>query len=57
MKQTSFMVVNKFNVMGDNELRDIQTITSDNIDRQKMNINRPKVMRLIDRKNAEEELL
>ena len=48
---------NKFNVMGDNELRDIQTITSDNIDRQKMNINRPKVMRLIDRKNAEEELL
>ena len=48
---------NKFNVMGDKELRDIQTITSDNIDRQKMNINRPKVMRLIDRKNAEKELL
>ena len=48
---------NKFNVMGDKELRDIQTITSDNIDRQKMNINRPKIMRLIDRKNAEKELL
>lgn len=49
--------VNEFNIMGDNELREIQTIASDNIDRQKMDINRPKIMRLIDRKKAEEELL
>lgn len=43
-------------VIGEEEFRDLQDITSDSIDKIKKNYNKPKVMRLIDRKNAKKEL-
>ncbi len=45
-----------FNVMGMNELNEIQDITSDSIDKQKINCNKSKVMRIISKDIAEKEL-
>lgn len=47
---------NNFNVMGTNELNEIEDITSDSIERQKINYNKPKVMRIISKDIAEREL-
>lgn len=47
---------NKFNIIGEKELADIAQISSDSIEKKKMNINKPKIMRLINRKDAEKEL-
>lgn len=47
---------NKFNIIGERELKDIAQISSDTIEKQKININKPKIMRLIDRIEAEKEL-
>lgn len=43
-------------VIGENEYKDLQNITSDSIEKIKKNYNKPKIMRLIDRKIAKEEL-
>jgi len=43
-------------VIGEKEFRDLKDITSDSIDKIKKNYNKPKIMRLIDRKNAKKEL-
>ncbi|WP_425803343.1 ABC-three component system protein [Desulfitobacterium sp. Sab5] len=48
---------NNFNVMGKNELNEIKDITSDSIERQKTNYNKSKVMRIISKEMAEEELM
>ena len=48
---------NSFNVMGKNELNEIKDITSDSIERQKTNYNKSKVMRIICKEMAEEELM
>jgi len=48
---------NNFNVMGSNELNEIVDITSDSIERQKINYNKSKVMRLISKDLAEGELI
>lgn len=47
---------NKFNIIGEKELKDIAFISSDTIEKKKMNINKPKIMRIINRKDAEKEL-
>lgn len=47
---------NNFNVMGTNELNEIEDITSDSIERQKINYNKSKIMRIISKDIAEEEL-
>lgn len=47
---------NNFNVMGANELNEIVDITSDSIERQKINYNKSKVMRIISKDIAEGEL-
>jgi len=47
---------NNFNVMGTNELNEIEDITSDSIERQKANYNKSKVMRIISKDIAEGEL-
>ena len=48
---------NNFNVMGSNELNEIVDITSDSIERQKINYNKSKVMRIISKDIAEGELI
>lgn len=48
---------NNFNVMGTNELDEIVDITSDSIERQKINYNKSKVMRIISKDIAEGELI
>ncbi|MBW9158727.1 ABC-three component system protein [Clostridium tagluense] len=48
---------NSFNVMGKNEMNEIKDITSDSIERQKTNYNKSKVMRIISKEMAEEELM
>jgi hypothetical protein len=47
---------NNFNVMGTNELNEIEDITSDSSERQKANCNKSKVMRIISKDIAEGEL-
>lgn len=47
---------NKFNIIGEKELKDIALISSDSIEKKKMNINKPKIMKIINRKDAEKEL-
>ena len=47
---------NNFNVMGTNELNEIEDITSDSIERQKINYNKSKVMRIISKDIALKEL-
>ncbi len=47
---------NKFNIIGEKELKDIAQISSDTMEKKKMNINKPKIMRLINRIDAEKEL-
>jgi hypothetical protein len=46
-----------FNVLGANELREIVDITSDSIERQKINYNKSKVIRIISKDMAEGELI
>lgn len=48
---------NNFNVMGTNELDEIVDITSDSVERQKINYNKSKVMRIISKDIAEGELI
>lgn len=48
---------NNFNVMGTSELDEIEDITSDSVELQKINYNKSKVMRIISKDIAEEELL
>lgn len=48
---------NNFNVMGTNELDEIVEITSDSVERQKINYNKSKVMRIISKDIAEGELI
>lgn len=43
-------------VIGENEYKDLQGIMSDSIEKIKKNYSKPKIMRLIDRKIAKEEL-
>lgn len=43
-------------VIGENEYKDLKDITSNSIEKIKKNCNKPKVMRLIDRKVAKKEL-
>lgn len=43
-------------IIGDREFKDLQDISSGSIDKMKKNYNKPKVMRLVDRKNAKKEL-
>ncbi len=45
-----------FNVMGSNELNEIVDITSDSIERQKINYNKSKIIRIISKDVAEREL-
>ena len=45
-----------FNVMGSDELNEIADITSDSIERQKINYNKSKIIRIISKDVAEEEL-
>ncbi|MCI8776065.1 MAG: hypothetical protein HFK00_01550 [Oscillospiraceae bacterium] len=45
-----------FNVMGSEELNEIADITSDSIERQKINCNKSKIVRIISKDVAEEEL-
>ncbi|MEA4988634.1 MAG: ABC-three component system protein, partial [Anaerovorax sp.] len=47
---------NNFNVMGANELEEIVDITSDSVERQRINYNKSKVMRIISKDIAEGEL-
>lgn len=51
-------IYNSINTMiiGENEYKDLQDITSDSIEKIKKNYSKPKIMRLIDRKNAKKEL-
>lgn len=48
---------NNFNIMGSNELNEIMNITSDSIERQKINYNKSKVIRIISKDIAERELI
>lgn len=48
---------NNFNVMGTNELDEIVDITSDSVERQKINYNKSKIMRIISKDIAEGELI
>lgn len=48
---------NNFNVMGASELDEIYEITSDSVERQKINYNKSKVMRIVSKDVAEEELI
>ncbi|AFL99880.1 hypothetical protein Desde_1461 [Desulfitobacterium dehalogenans ATCC 51507] len=48
---------NNFNVMGANELDEIVDITSDSVERQKINYNKSKVMRIISKDIAKGELI
>lgn len=48
---------NNFNVMGTNELNEIIDITSDSVERQKINYNKSKVMRIISKDIAKGELI
>lgn len=48
---------NNFNVIGTNELNEIEDITSDSIERQKINYNKSKIMRIISKDIAEGELI
>ena len=45
-----------FNVMGSDELNEIADITSDSIERQKINYNKSKIIRIISKDVADEEL-
>ena len=47
---------NNFNVMGANEFEEIVDITSDSVERQRINYNKSKVMRIISKDIAEGEL-
>ena len=46
----------KTTVFGENEYKDLEDITTDSIEKMRKNYNKPKVMRLIDRKIAKKEL-
>lgn len=46
----------KATVMGEQEYRELENITTNSIEKIKINCNKPKVLRLIDRKNAVKEL-
>ena len=48
---------NSFNVMGSNELNEIVALTSDSMERQRINYNKSKVMRIISKDIAERELI
>jgi hypothetical protein len=43
-------------VFGKNEYAELENITSDSIEKIKKNFNKPKIMRLVDRTTAKEEL-
>jgi hypothetical protein len=43
-------------IIGEKELKEIEGITSDSIEKTKKNYNKPKVMKLIDRRTAKKEL-
>ncbi len=45
-----------FNVIGENEFKDISEISTDSFERQKINFTKSKIMRIISKDKAEEEL-
>ncbi|KNY30537.1 hypothetical protein Bccel_5817 [Pseudobacteroides cellulosolvens ATCC 35603 = DSM 2933] len=57
LNEESFMYNGiKTMVFGENEYKELESITTDSIEKIKKNYNKPKVLRLIDRKKAKEEL-
>lgn len=47
---------NNFNVMGASELNELEDVTSDSVAKQRIDFNKPKIMRIISKEIAEKEL-